>query len=256
VKKIDVHIHQRPDDPDMDNYLDCMDRHDVEFALIHAVRSEGKANTDVLRAVKAHPDRFFGSVHVDLRYPVEECVTIVRHYAEHGFRCVKLFPNLGFDPNDEHLEPFWREVESLGLMCLSHCGWLALNKENQRERRQSLTATPFHCEVPARRHPGINFIMAHFGGGATYLETIVLTSRLDNFYADTCPGWGKWVFENNMPGLQSLDFGHVLYGTDNAGNGYSDQEKWWTDTLSSMGRTEKDIYDYFYGNAAGLLGIE
>ena len=97
--------------------------------------------------------------------------------------------------------------------------------------------------------------MAHFGGAATYLETVVLTSRLPNVHADTCPGWGTWVFRVDMPGLDELNFTKIMYGTDNAGNLYGKQEKWWTDKLLSMGRTEEDIENYFYNNAARLLGL-
>lgn len=120
----------------------------------------------------------------------------------------------------------------------------------------SITATPFHFEVPARRHPGINFIFAHFGGAASYLETIVLTSRLKNTFADTCHGWGQWVFENNMPGLKSLDKDQILYGTDGAGNLYGKQEIWWTKKLSSLGWNKKEMYKYFYLNAAKLLKMD
>ncbi len=255
MKKIDIHTHLPKDDPEMEGYLSIMDRFEVVAALVHAVPAEGRDNADVLRAVKAHPERLFGSVHVDLREPVEECIDLVREYAARGFRSVKLFPNMGFDANDEHLEPFWAVVEELGLMCLPHCGWLLHRKERAQARLDSLTATPFHFEVPARRHEGVRFIFGHFGGAASYLETIVLCSRLPNAFADTCPGWGRWVFQNRLPGLASLDFAHVLYGTDNAGERYGEDAKWWTETHRAMGRTEEDIERYFYGNAARLLEL-
>jgi len=120
---------------------------------------------------------------------------------------------------------------------------------------QSITASPSHFEVPARRHPKINFIFAHFGGGATYLETVVLTSRLKNAYADVCPGWGKWVFENRMPGLGSVPFSQVLYGTDSAGARYGQSIVWWRRTLEDMGRPADEVEAFFYGNAARLLGL-
>ena len=119
-----------------------------------------------------------------------------------------------------------------------------------------MTAHPAHFEAPARGHPGIKFIFAHFGGGATYLEAVVLVSRLPNAYADTCPGWGQWVFRNRMPGLAELNFEKILYGTDNAGEGYGESEKWWTEALLSMGRTEEDLNLYFYENSARILGID
>ncbi len=255
-KKIDIHTHATLQDPGMDKYLAVMDKHGVEAALVHGSMIEGRQNEEVLCAVKAHPNRLYGSVYVDLLKPVPECIELVKRHADEGFKSVKLFPNFGYDANDEKYEPFWQVVEDMNLMCLIHCGWLGHSKERAHLHIQSLTATPFHFEVPARRHEGINFIFAHFGGGASYLETVTLLSRLPNCHADTCPGWGWWVWAHRMPGLEGLDFSHVLYGTDNAGDGYERDEHWWTMHLTSMGRTKDDLDLYFYGNAARLLGID
>lgn len=87
---------------------------------------------------------------------------------------MKMLPNLGFDPNDEIHEPVWEAIEAHGLACLSHCAYVAHGIDTGRMQLSSLTASPFHFEVPARRHPGINLIFAYFGGGATYLGTITL----------------------------------------------------------------------------------
>lgn len=255
---IDVHIHHSGfDDPEMDGYLRHMDEFEVAAALVHALpvtdwTDNGRGNEDVLRAVRKHPGRLSGSVYIDLNAPPEENIETVKRFAGEGFKCVKMFPNLGFDPNDDCHEPVWEAIEEQGLMCLSHCGWLAMLPR----RIQSITASPSHFEVPARRHPKINFIFAHFGGGATYLETVVLTSRLKNAYADVCPGWGRWVFENRMPGLGSVPFSQVLYGTDSAGARYGQSVAWWRRTLEDMGRSADEIEAFFYGNAARLLGLE
>ncbi len=255
MKKIDIHMHVPPNDPTLEKYLRIMDKHEVEAALVHATPFEGQGNDDVLRAVKAHPDRLFGSVHADLRRPIRECNSIVRRYADEGFRSIKLFPNLGFDPNEERFEPFWAVVEKRNLLCLSHCGWLTDKGPFAGQRITSLLSTPLHFECPARRFPGIRFIFGHFGGGASYLETITLVTRLANCYADTCPGWGRWVFEQRMPGLGTLDFSKILYGTDGAGDAYSRQERWWNKTFLSMHRTREDCRRHMYDNAAALLGI-
>ncbi len=209
-------------------------------------------NDDVLRVVRQHPDRFYGSVHIDLRDPVEKSIELVKRFAGEGFKCVKLFPNLGFDPSEDCHEPVWEAIEEQGLMCLPHCGWLIASAVDI----DSATATPAHFEKPARRHRKINFVFAHFGGGATYLETVVLISRLANAYADVCPGWGRWVFENHMPGLSSVPFSQVLYGTDNAGDGYGESIAGWRQLLKDDGRSADEVEAFFYGNAARLLGIE
>ena len=258
MKKYDIHTHLDHSDPSMDTYVRTMDKHDVEAILCHGwpARDYGLDidNEDVLRAMKRHAGRIYGSAYVDLRQPVPQCVDEVARYADAGCVCIKVFPNLGFDPNDEAFEPVWQKMEERGLMCLSHCGWLAPCRANPQMRIQSLTATPLHFEVPARRHPGINFIFAHFGGGFSYLETVTLLSRLPNCYADVCPGWGKWVWQNRMPGLEGLDMSRILFGTDSAGERYAEDEAFWTYTFRSYGRSKAEIQDFFYGNAARLLG--
>ena len=243
----------------MDTYVKAMDKYDVEVVLCHGLASEDYGfdydNEDIVRAVKRHAGRVLGSAYIDLRKPVQECIDEVEKCAEAGFVCVKLFPNLGFDPNDECFEPFWQRVEDLGLLCLSHCGWLGPNRAKPHLRIQSITATPFHFEVPARRHPGINFIFAHFGGGASYLETVTLLSRLPNCYADVCPGWGRWVWQQRMPGLEGVDMSRILLGTDGAGEGYFETEAFWIQTFKSYGRTMQQIEDVLYNNAYRLLGL-
>ena len=259
MKKIDVHTHLSQEDPSMDTYVDLMDRYEVERIVCHGwnAKAYGRAldNEDILKAIKRHPDRIYGSPYIDFLRPVQECIDAVDRFADVGCVCIKLFPNFGYDPNDERFEPIWQKVEDRGLMCLSHCGWLLPNQAHPKMRIQSLTATPLHFEVPARRHPGINFIFAHFGGGASYLETITLLSRLPNCYADICPGWGLWVWQNRMPGLEGVDMTRVLFGTDGAGERYGASEVTWTQILKSYGCTDSQMHDFFYGNAARLLGL-
>ena len=269
MQKIDIHIHPRPDaDPTLDDYVRVMDEHSVVAALVHALPSQiwhtpaspsgAQATPDndaVLAACQKHPGRLYGSCLIDLRDPPERSIETIERYAAAGFKCVKMFPDLGFDPNDEIHEPVWAAVEAHGLACLSHCGYVAYGVDTGHMRISSLTASPFHFEVPARRHPGIDFIFAHFGGGATYLETITLCERLDNCFADCCRGWGQWVWAHRMPGLEDFPMEKFLYGTDNMGEGYTEDEKWWADLLTDMGWTPGELMQFFYGNATRILGI-
>ena len=264
MKKIDIHIHPEPEsDPNLDDYVRIMDEHDVAVALAHATPTDlfgaagepPSSDEAVLAACQKHPDKLYGSCHIDLREAPERNIRKVEHYAAAGFKCVKMFPNLGFDPNDEIHEPVWEAIEVHDLACLPHCGYVAYGVDTGRMRISSLTASPFHFEVPARRHPGINFVFAHFGGGATYLETITLCERLDNCFADCCRGWGQWVWEHRMPGLEDFPMDKFLYGTDNMGEKYAEDEGWWTELLTDMGRTPKELELFFYRNAAKILGL-
>ncbi len=264
IMKIDIHLHPKCDDPGLEKYLKVMDKHNVAAGLVHGLDEAGwdygfkdtTSNDEVVKAVKNHPGRFFGTVCVNFALGVEKSLDLIKKYSDKGCMGIKLFPNCGFDPNDDKYEPIWQELEKRNMLVFSHCGWLGPNDNNPSMRLSSLEgASPFHFEVPARRHPKVKFIFAHFGGGATYLETIVLTSRLPNAYADTCPGWGRWVFENDMPGLKSMPREKLLYGTDNAGEIYGIDDIWWTNKLMSYGFSQRDLHIYFYENSAKILGL-
>ncbi|HRU04462.1 MAG TPA: amidohydrolase family protein [Candidatus Brocadiia bacterium] len=254
MKTIDLHIHLC--DPKMDDYVALMDKNGVEAAVVYGnVPGYGSpyTNEDILAAVARHPGRLYAGPGIDLRRPAYDCADDVERYAEAGAVAIKLFPNIGFDPNDDRLEPFWRRMEDTGLYCFSHCGWLVPCAKDPSLRVSSLLATPLHFEVPARRHPKLNFVFGHFGGGFSYLETITLLTRLPNCFADVCPGWGRWVWEQRMTGIECVDISRIFYGTDNAGQGYPESLDFWNKTMKSFGRSEAQIADFFYNNAAKLL---
>jgi len=257
LKKIDLHLHVLDSDPSLDKYVEAMDRGDVAAGLVHGLPSASGSNKQVLAACEKHKGRLFGSAYLDFRKAEAEVVAELKDCAAAGFKSIKLFPNYGYHPSDPRFDPIWEKVEELGLLCLSHCGYLLFDPA--RRDVDQLTAHPFCFERVARNHQGISFIMAHFGGAAYYLETCVLTLRLKNFFADTCPGWGRWVFEQRMPGLAGLDFTKIVYGTDNCAvsgrEAYLEDERFWTATHTAMGRSKEDLERYFYKNAAGLLKI-
>jgi len=262
IEKIDIHLHPIAGDPGLDKYLRIMDKHNVVAGLVHGLPQEGwewkmgDTNDQVVAAVKAHPKRFYGTAVVDFSRGVEKAVDLVKKYGDKGLIGIKTFPNVGFDPNEDQYEPIFQELEKRKMLVFSHCGWILENETNRAMSLQSINgASPFHFEVPARRHPGVNFIFAHFGGAATYLETLVLTSRLKNTFADTCPGWGRWVFENDLPGLKSMPRHKLLYGTDNEAELYGMDDEWWSKKLTSLGFTYGDLYLYFYENSKKILGI-
>jgi len=155
MKKIDIHIHPKPEsDPTLDDYVRIMDEHDVAAALVHATPAdlwgEHPVPTDdaVLAACQRHPERLYGSCYIDLREAPERNIRKVECYAARGFKCVKMFPNLGFDPNDEMHEPVWEAIEAHGLACLPHCGYVAYGKKNWTNAAQFVNSVPLSLRGP------------------------------------------------------------------------------------------------------------
>jgi len=259
VKRIDIHVHLHMDDPLMDRHVEQAGEKGVTALLVHAVPNDicpplGD-NEHVLAAMRKHPGVVFGSMQIDLRRGAALCVETVRHWAGEGFKCVKMYPNLVFDPADPRHDPVWAEIEARGLLCLPHCGYIQISPIYPTMSLTSLTASPFHFERAARMFPGIHFIMAHFGGAATYLETLVLCQRLANFHADCTPGQGTWVWKCRLPGIEDMPFDHFLWGTDAGPEAIDGSAAFWDGTFDDLGVAAEDRQRFYYDNAAALLAV-
>ena len=206
--------------------------------------------------MRKHPDRFLGSVMVDLRKPLESCVALAEKFREEGFIGVKLYTQMGVEAGlDEH-EPFWSALERMGMIVFADCGFLLPNKLDPSMRLETRLSEPFSFEVPMRRHPKLKFELVHFGGGISYLQAIRLMKSLPNVYTDTSPGDGRWPLMNDMPGMRNMAEGRLMFASNTCVNPYEEDEKFYTEKLASVcGFNEKQIEDYFYNNAASFLGL-
>ena len=94
---------------------------------------------------------------------------------EFGVRGLVLFPAMHkFDLSDPGLDPFYREVERRGLPLLVHIGVLRVRIRDLLGLTSDFDlryATPARLQGALARHPGIRFIVPHFGGG--YFEDIL-----------------------------------------------------------------------------------
>mgnify|MGYP001026996281 CR=1 FL=1 len=259
MRLVDIHVHLRIEDPLMDRHVEIAQEKGISALLVHGAPNDicpplGD-NEHILAAMNKHPRYVLGSMHVDLRNDSSQTIETIRRYAGEGFRCVKMYPNLGFDPADPAHDPVWEAIEEHGLMCLPHCGYISISPIYPKLSLTSLTASPFHFERAARMFPGIQFVMAHFGGAATYLETLVLCMRLANFHADCTPGQGMWVWKRHLPGIEDMPFDHFLWGTDEGPEAIDESLAFWNDTFDTMDIGQADRERFFGGNAATLLRL-
>jgi predicted TIM-barrel fold metal-dependent hydrolase len=92
--------------------LDEMDRHGIERAMV------GISSTDARRAVKEHPDRFFGSFEVNPNLGMEGVRALVRAYEELGVKAATAFP-AGLCPqvpiNDKKFYPLYAKCVELDI---------------------------------------------------------------------------------------------------------------------------------------------
>ena len=89
-----------------------MDRHGIERAMI------GITHSDAKRALKAHPDRFFGSYEVNPNLGMEGVRDLVRAHDEFGIKAATAFP-AGMCPqvpiNDKRFYPLYAKCVELDI---------------------------------------------------------------------------------------------------------------------------------------------
>lgn len=92
--------------------LDEMDRHGVERAMVSVTSEGGK------RAVREHPERFFGSYEVNPNLGMEGVRDLVRAYETYGIKAATAFP-AGLCPqvpiNDKKFYPLYAKCVELGI---------------------------------------------------------------------------------------------------------------------------------------------
>jgi len=246
---IDIHNHLPKDGPEA--MLDRMDDARIDVALVMgSPRSAEVGNRALVRACHRHPDRFVGGACYDPREGKRALAKLKRYNAE-GLRVVKLFPNLGYFPDEAKLRPFWDRVAELGMGVLSHCGWLGGSGDRMtRKPWAAYYSHPGRFEKVVRLYPDTVFILAHFGGIAGVLESVMLTTRTPNVYVDCSPGQGLWAVETCGAVAGTVPPGKLMWGAD------SQEQK----TL--IGRYRRALVGLgfgahldkvFYSNARGIL---
>lgn len=240
---IDAHNHISADDPDGSQMLANMDENNIELALIMSTSMRPHATT--ANVLAKHPTRFIGGGYADPRQG-KKAIAAIKAYHADGLRMVKLFPNLGYFPDDDAYRPFFDTVASLKMAVLSHCGWLT--------PKSGITAAyyaqPGRFEKLIRTYTQTPFVLAHMGGMDGFLQMIMLITRNRNVYADCSPGQGTWVLDHAGEMVSSVPADRLMWGAD------SYQQKHFLDhnrkALIKIG-FGGDLEKIFYSNARSLF---
>ncbi len=206
-------------------WVEELDVHNVDrMVLFTSLPGEQVA---VAEAVRAHPDRLAGYTMVD-PHAAGALEIARRDITELDLRGMELFPAMHrFDPSDPDLtSPIYELAEELGVPVFCHVGIL-------RVRLRELLGLPspfdarfsnpalLHCA--AADHPGVRFIIPHFGCGFLR-EAAFLGLQCPNVYIDTSSsnGWME-LLPNPITLTRCLEvclatFGpdRILFGTDSS----------------------------------------
>jgi len=228
---IDFHYHLADADSAVNDLLVDMDHSGVDWTLLIGgptgcfweYKQCGFAtNERVAKAVKAHADRLLGNVYIDPREA--SAMDTLKRYLDQGFRAVKLFPPVGFDPNTQAFYPLYEEIERRGVPILTHTGQTNIkilsNDPKVRRATDSRFAHPMNLDQLARLFPGIPFVFAH-SGYPHFIEAWSVAHANTNVFLDIS-GSGPWTdgipLIYNAIGGQScipIDFARVVWGSDN-----------------------------------------
>jgi len=228
---IDFHYHLADAVDAVDELLRDMDTSGVEKTVLMGGPTDGyweykktgfAGNERVAEAVKAHPDRLIGNVYIDAREA--DMLDTLKRYLDRGFRAMKIFPPVGFTPDDERMFPVYEEVERRGVPVLSHAGQtnikLISDDPKVRKATDSRLGHPMNFDQLARLFPDVIFVLAHMGY-PFFVEAMSVAQANPNVYLDVS-GSGPWtdgiplVF--NALGGHSyipIDFNRVVWGCDN-----------------------------------------
>ncbi|MFH0965694.1 MAG: amidohydrolase family protein [Planctomycetota bacterium] len=169
---VDIHHHIVSERGYVDLLLRKMDEAGVERAGLIGMGEVGRhvfvrdgapteaaTEKDVARAVKAHPDRFFGYVFVRPGFDGPEKV---RRWANEGFRGAKF--HLPKEPyNHASYWGLYEAAQDAGLVCLFHTGVFKMGRPMPGEHVSSANCQPIHLDPVANDFPELEIVLAHMG---------------------------------------------------------------------------------------------
>ena len=134
------------------------------------------ANAALRALIKEHPDRIRGYVAVNPNFTAHALAQI-RAGSAAGMIGVKLAASRR--ASDPLLDPVASLAGELGLPVLHHI-WQ--NRRHEWPGQEASDAVEL-CELAAR-HPRVNFILAHIGGGGDWIHSLHAVHTVPNVYVD------------------------------------------------------------------------
>ncbi len=239
-------------------WLTEMDAHGIS----NMVFVTGGDNGILSEVVKVAPDRFVGYAHHDITLP-DAAERLERAITEQGLRGYKILgPEVDLPLDDSSLEPVWEVCEKHEIPVLIHFGILGGAGGVARHVNMS----PMILHDVAKAHPGVPFIVPHFGCGETK-DALFLAWACPNILIDTSGSnqWTRWMpYPLTVRDLfrkfyETIGPSRILFGTDSQWfpRGFVTQyfDAQMRDCVE-IGMHESDIDLIFSGNAKALLKLK
>lgn len=203
---MDAHCHLGPSrrltalDTSVEGVLGVMDRLGINFAAVSSIPASADGvikmgNDQVIDAVRRFPNRFFGFISVNPRYPEAAAKELERCFKA-GLRGVKVVYIRGTMYDHISYNQVWDFAAKYNFPVLAHtCGKVGIRQ----------------IEPCFTRYPGITWIMAH-GGIADPQEYVRVGREYPNVFVDTvCSACQRGMVEYLVRnGLEKK----LMWGTD------------------------------------------
>jgi predicted TIM-barrel fold metal-dependent hydrolase len=154
-----------------------MDRNGVERAVVCsvdqfiAVRNR-EGNDELIRAVRAHPDRFWGLAAANPWFG-DDAVSELRRSFDAGLVGLKLNSHLqGFVLSDPMVHPLIETCRDYVVPLYAHTG-------------TPITAEPFQLAELARAHPDVSMVLGHMGYTDFWYDAVPAALQADNIVLET-----------------------------------------------------------------------
>ncbi|MCC7375623.1 MAG: amidohydrolase family protein [Verrucomicrobiales bacterium] len=167
-------------------------------------------NDEVLRAIRAYPERAFGFVYLNPRHTQASLDELNRYVRDGPMVGVKLW--VAERCHSALLDPIVDRARELGALIFQHT-WIKITGNLPGE------STPMDLVALARRHPNASFVCGHSGGD---WEVGLRTIRgQTNIHADL--GGGDPAAGLTEMAVRELGADRVLYGSDIGGRSFASQ---------------------------------
>jgi predicted TIM-barrel fold metal-dependent hydrolase len=105
------------------------------------------------------------------------------------FRGLKIYPNLGYFPQDEKLMPVYAICEERNVPVMTHCSTGGIWQRGLSYSDRVRLSHPSNYEMILQKHPRLRLCLAHFGGSEEWDKH--LQSRADR--AGPERAWVRWI---------------------------------------------------------------